>query len=372
VLWFGDPNVTTPEGNISEAKKNLDALQQDYTYYDKGSNEAIKERFPWIASGMTQDIVALFCPDGGTIDIKETVHALADHLFSSKRAIIKENTEIAEIIYSENGVAIHTSNHETYHAKKVILTPGVYVNHVLDTLKSSKGAPFPDHLSLTIYLWTSAYYQIVSRPNEIHQVSGRLPRPSTDNWPVWIYFGKPVDPPGSDQPHDLNSYYGFPSDVRDAPFDVRVCPGFTSRNTYDFIDYPPEIPSRTIDDGALGFNNEWVKTWFDGWADPNRVSKLTTCVAGFATKTDGESDPGQGFVMDILPGTHNNVVLCTGGWAMKFVPLFGRILADLAVDGSAPDYDISHMKWDRGINKPRAPVVFTSHPHHGCRKHHHY
>ena len=43
-------------------------------------------------------------------------------------------------------------------------------------------------------------------------------------------------------------------------------------------------------------------------------------------------DSGAGFVLDLVPGTNNRIVLATGGWCMKFVPMFGVILSDLAID----------------------------------------
>ena len=46
------------------------------------------------------------------------------------------------------------------------------------------------------------------------------------------------------------------------------------------------------------------------------------------------NDEREGFVLDFLPGSNKQIVIATGGWAMKFVPVFGIILADLALDGS--------------------------------------
>ena len=39
---------------------------------------------------------------------------------------------------------------------------------------------------------------------------------------------------------------------------------------------------------------------------------------------------------------HKNIVLYATGWAGKFVPLLGKILSDLALDGRTP-FDISHF-----------------------------
>lgn len=51
----------------------------------------------------------------------------------------------------------------------------------------------------------------------------------------------------------------------------------------------------------------------------------STCLAGFAESSDKE-DNGVGFVLDFLPEarSNNRIVLFTGGWGMKFVPVIGK------------------------------------------------
>ena len=348
VLWFGDPTRETAEGQIAPAKKNMEELKQEFSYYDKADD--IRNRFPWISVGLTDNTVALFVSDGGTVDIKSTVNALLEQIFASGKVIVKEKTKITKIENTAEGVTLTSKDKQVFKAKKLILTPGVYINQVLDSFSPQ----YPERLNLMIYLWSSVYYKLaIEDKTQVTSVSGRLPRPSSDKWPVWIYFGPPTANPDPSKPANGNSYYGFPSDVRDAPFEVRVCPGFTSENKFDYLDYPPKIKDRRLDDAAVEVNDEFVKTWMGGWVDSTKSDKKTTCVAGFAQQLDNSPDPGQGFVLDFLPKTNNNIVICTGGWAMKFVPLFGRIVADLALDGAAPDYDIwPYMSWGRGIAKP--------------------
>jgi sarcosine oxidase/L-pipecolate oxidase len=61
------------------------------------------------------------------------------------------------------------------------------------------------------------------------------------------------------------------------------------------------------------------------------------------------------YVLDFLPPSvgkgHKNAVVFTAGWAMKLVPLIGKILSQLVIDGATP-YDISQFKITRkGILK---------------------
>ena len=89
---------------------------------------------------------------------------------------------------------------------------------------------------------------------------------------------------------------------------------------------------------------------------PSLSSKLlpeehSTCIAGFAESSDADDD-GVGFVLDFLPEarSNNRIVLFTGGWGMKFVPVIGKILADLAIKGKT-DYSQLIEPWNinRGV-----------------------
>ena len=77
----------------------------------------------------------------------------------------------------------------------------------------------------------------------------------------------------------------------------------------------------------------------------------STCLAGSA-ESSNEDDNGVGFVLDFLPGARsdNRIVLFTGGWGMKFVPVIGKILADLAITGKT-EYSqlIEPMNINRGV-----------------------
>ena len=349
VLWFGDPTVTTPEGQINAAAKNMEELKQEYTLFNDPTE--LKERFPWLASGIDAEpsTVGMFSPDGGTINIPAVFHALLHSLYASKRAIIEENTQITKISVHEAGVTLSDQFGNVTKAKKLVLTPGAYINEVLDTFEPS----YPSRLHLTIYLWMSNYYKLNLPSSEITTIPNRLPRPSSDNWPVWIYFG-PVDETNTDEdkPVNGNSYYGFPSDVQDAAFDSRVAPGFTSTSKFTFYDKPPKPEERSFDEPAIDFTKQFIGKWMKTSVNPNEMDprKSSTCIAGFATLADGSNTvDAEGFVLDILPNTHDNVVVCTGGWAMKFVPLFGRIISDLIETGKAPNYKIEDMRWNRGI-----------------------
>ena len=321
VLWFGDSSVHNSEGNIEEAVVNLKRLGLPYTLL-KGKDE-IADAYPFIAGALdgVNNPVGLFVNDGGTINVDAVVTGFVKELKKRPRSDINlmEDAEVAEIDYSQTEIVVRTRDGKRLRSKKVILTPGAYVNQVLATLKPA----FPSTINYIVYLLCSTYYRVKTTSLE-----------QSSSWPSWYYFGKskPAAPNGNGSV-DHSSYYGFPR----SPFPhveekARVAPAYTSRKEFDFNLYPPNSSDRPVDIDAVEYTRSFVeRSMPDLKSDP---SDITTCIAGFAEMVDeSKEDPGAGFVLDFVPGTDNRIVLATGGWCMKFVPIFGVILSDLAIDG---------------------------------------
>ena len=66
--------------------------------------------------------------------------------------------------------------------------------------------------------------------------------------------------------------------------------------------------------------------------------------------------PDRDFIVDAVPG-HPNILVCLGSaHAYKFASVLGRIMAELAVDGSTPSApDLEGFRVDR-------PVLREEHP----------
>ena len=75
VLWFGDSTITTSEGNILAAKKNLEHLKQPFQ--EVRGKEQISRKFPYIA---VKGPIALFLHDGGTINVPALVDSFVKAL----------------------------------------------------------------------------------------------------------------------------------------------------------------------------------------------------------------------------------------------------------------------------------------------------
>lgn len=339
-LWFGDATVKSSEGNIDEAVKNLKMLSQPYDFLEGKEQIQSDERFSFISDAVNdmENPKALFVKDGGPINVPGLIEGLNRMLKSSGNADLIENAFVKCIDYSlDDEVRVWIGQQPQYiRTKKVILTPGTYVNHVLSSLTPT----FKERINLTIYLWSSIYFKSKEVSRTLSSLSG-----SSNKWPIWYFFGQPKE-------NDLNCYYGFPSETK-RPNYARVAPAFTSNERFDFDLYPPDACSRPLDKDALQFTSDFVKK-----SMPSLDPKLTndepsTCVAGFAESCK-EDDNGVGFVLDFLPGENINdrIVVFTGGWATKFVPVIGKILKDLAIRGkTTPLYSqlIKPMRIDRGV-----------------------
>jgi sarcosine oxidase len=58
--------------------------------------------------------------------------------------------------------------------------------------------------------------------------------------------------------------------------------------------------------------------------------------------------PDRDFVIDRLPERPNIILLLGAAHGFKFSSLFGRIAAELAIDGRT-DHDLSHFRADREV-----------------------
>lgn len=337
-LWFGDSSTggsgSPSEGNIDEAIVNLKALCQDYT--ELTDRAEIAQKYPFIAAAV-EDIdspKALFVPDGGTVNVPGLVQCLYGAIGKFPGCKLIKSTCVTSIDHSaQHKILVETNDEGIYHGKKVILTPGTYVNHVLATLKPA----YPKVIDFDIYLWASTYFKI-----------GRAAASAPVTWPTWYFFGNPKS---MDEPMDVNLYYGFPTEGP-TPIYARVSPAFTSGKIFDFHLYPPPMDNRPIDHHALKFTSDFVQRSMPD-LKPSSVDKMeTNCVAGFAKRLVGKEDNSGGIVLDFVPETSNRIVLTAGGWCMKYVPVMGIILAQMALHGKADAKyidSIEPMNINRGV-----------------------
>lgn len=293
-LWFGDPNVHSTEGNIAGAEKAMTRLGVEY---DSLSVKNIEEEFHF--RNLPENYTGLFQADGAIIDLAATLQTLYDLANHNPAITLKEDCPVTQI-ERKGGVFYISTPEATFTTPKLVITPGPYINEVLKLLDFE--------VAVTYWEMSSAYFKKTQR--EIQ-------------YPTWFVFQEPVGENG-------NQFYGFPGVDWDYPGYIRVAP--------DFVVNPLTSPDqRTGKPNAqeLNYTSQWVKDHMTG-LDP-MPQHTSTCLIALSRLKNKE------LLLDFAPpyvaGNHDIVIYATG-WAAKFIPLLGKILADLSIDGHT-NYDIA-------------------------------
>ena len=181
---------------------------------------------------------------------------------------------------------------------------------------------------------------------------------------MWFQFqedsksasGKPVS----------NLFYGFPAVPWGPPNMCRIAVDTATNVIAD----PDQRQYPVISPEDLENTRQWLHRHVLG-VGPHPVPVF----AGTCLQTNVSDNM---FVLDFVPARYlrrghggagsgdaareareKSVVVFTAGWAMKFVPLLGRVLKELLVDGQTPKYDISQFSIER---KPGGVPIIRDRP----------
>jgi glycine/D-amino acid oxidase-like deaminating enzyme len=295
-LWFGDPAVHSTEGNIGQAEKALKAENVPYTTLTAAEIER-KYHFRNLPSTYT----GLFQPDGASIDLKATIQTLYNWNLASPVVELKDQAPVTRIAQRQNKFEV-TTPLGTFTSEKLVLAPGPYANSIFHLLDF--------YIAATYWNMASAFYKKTMPDIQ---------------YPTWFVFQNPIGENG-------NQFYGFPEVDWNYPGYIRVASDFVMKA----LDSPEQ---RTLvpNPKELAFTAEWVKEHMTG-LEP--VPEFTsTCLVALS------KIPNKELLIEFAPPyvpNHKNIVLYATGWAGKFVPIVGKILSDLALDGHTP-FDISHF-----------------------------
>jgi sarcosine oxidase/L-pipecolate oxidase len=313
LLNFGDPNyLSGPEGNLLAPIPNMDRLGLPYQILKPAQ---IMQRYPF--RDLPANFVGVFAPDNGCINVPLLLRSLY-RLAQSYGAKLQAHAEVKDFKLGEGGVSVTFDNGEieTVTASKCIVTPGAYVNDVL------KGVG----IQIDLNIWEMVYEYYATDPGP----RGTL-FPS-----MWFQF---LDSTGGD-PAKSNLFYGFPTVPWGPPNVARIAVD----NAVNIIANPAD---RKIEPAVndLQITADFVAKHCIG--TDNRPNYSGTCL-----QTNVVDNM---YVLDFLPPSvgsgYKNVAVFTAGWAMKLVPVIGKILSELVLNG-ATSYDISNFKITRpGILK---------------------
>jgi len=295
-LWFGDPSVHSTEGNIAEAEKALTAQNVPFT---KLTATEIEREYHF--TNLPSTYIGLFQPDGASIDLKATIQTLYDWNRASPMVTLVENAPATRIINANGKFEVATPQ-GTFVSEKLVLVPGPYANSVFHLLDF--------HIEATYWNMASAFYKKTTPDIQ---------------YPTWFVFQNPVGNNG-------NEFYGFPEVSWNYHGYIRVASDFVMKPLTS-----PEQRTLIPNPQELGYTAEWVKDHMTG-LDPT-PHFASVCLVALS------KIPNKELLIDFAPASvpnNKNIVIYATGWAGKFVPLLGEILAELAVDGHTR-FDISHF-----------------------------
>jgi sarcosine oxidase / L-pipecolate oxidase len=313
LLNFGDPNYQSgPEGNLLAPIKNMERLGLPYRILNAAQ---IMQQYPF--EKLPSTFVGVFAPTNGCINVPLLLRSLY-RLAQSYGAKLLAHAEVKDFNVSDDGVSVSFDNGEmeTLTASKCIIAPGAYINDILKCIG----------LQIDLNIWEMVYEYYATDPGP-----GGTLFPS-----MWFQF---LDPTGGD-PAKSNLFYGFPTVPWGPPNLARIAVD----NAVNVISNPADrkmVPAAN----DLQITADFVARHCIGV--DNRPNYAGTCL-----QTNVSDNM---YVLDFLPPSvgkgYKNVALFTAGWAMKLVPLIGKILAELVIDGATPN-DISEFKITRkGILK---------------------
>ena len=295
---FGDQTTgKTTEGNLKEIKKVCDELNFGC---ESITNREVSDQFHF--TGIPNTWQGLYHKLSGQIDVSKTLDVLID-LAKKNNVTLLENMSVDNITVQDDNIRL-ASDKNFFHAKKVILAPGQYANEVF--------ADLGFQINMDIWELSSFYYRMKG----------------VFKYPTWFAFG------GDTQ----NLYYGFPANNWERPGYTKVSP--------DFVKNPIKRPSERInkpDIDSFVKTTDFVRRYMPDVIASDHIIENSTCLSTMV--------PDGLFVLDFAPPQYvqhsEDVIIFAAGWAFKFVPFFGKILADLAVTGTT-SYNITAFS----VNRP--------------------
>jgi sarcosine oxidase len=204
--------------------------------------------------------------------------------------MIRPYEEVLSYTVDEHsGLVTVTTSRSFIKAKKIIITPGAFVNNVIRQW----------NITVNLDIW------------ELPIFGFNVLKPQT-NIPTWLYMGS----------DEKQLFYGYPVSKQNDY--LVVSPEFVFKTIKD-----PSQRSDFVSPDYLRDCQTLVSHLFSYLDQNNYKSLEQTCIVGRLHD--------DGFVIDYLPDLSpqypNQFIIGFGGWAFKFSPLIGETLAEMAIFG---------------------------------------
>lgn len=271
--------------------------------YERISADEVMKRYPQFTLNVTVD--ALWQADTGLADAAKgnAAHVATARLHG---ATFLPNTKVLELHPFTGGVEVKTDR-GTFICKKLVITAGAWTDQVL----ASVGAK----LRVTVTQEQVTYY---ATPHLREFAIGRFP--------IFIW-------------HDASVFYGFP-----------VYGEVATKAAIDASGHVVTADTRTFEPNPAREKEmeDWLVQYIPRFLGPKLYTK--TCLY--------DMPPDRNFVIDTLPHHPEIIVCCGAGHAYKFASLLGKILSQLAIDGTT-EYPIAPFTLNRpAITDPSFEPVF--------------
>jgi sarcosine oxidase len=263
----------------------------------------------WPAWRLDEGHVGLFQADAGIADPSRGNEAHR-RLAREHGALLRDHARVAALDDAGGEVTLRLDDGERVRAGRVVVAADAWTNELL--------APLAGALPLTVTQEQVAWYAPTGDPGPF----------APDRFPTWIWMDEP-------------SFYGFPTHGHPGP---KIGQDVGGREV------TPATRSFEPDPDALARAATFLGARLPAMA--TRPFLVKTCLY---TMT-----PDRDFVVDAVPG-HERILVCLGAaHAFKFASVLGRILAELALDGTTPSAaELEAFRIDRPVlREPDPPRTF--------------
>lgn len=281
---------------LDDYEASMRASGVDYERID-----AVEIMRRWPAFRFDAPVYGLFQAESGLVMAARGNQAHLD-LARRRGAEVIDRCGIEQVIDQGGEVTVVTGR-GTFRCRRLVVAAGAWSNGVLGQLGAS--------LPLTVTQEQVTYFT-PRRPDLF----------APDRFPIWIWFDEP-------------SFYGFPA-FGDAG--LKVAQDVGGREV------TAETRTFEADPEALARVRGFMATHLPDALGPMIQTK--TCLYTLT--------PDRDFVIDHVPG-HSNVAVAIGaGHGYKFASVIGRILSELAIDGTSP-VDLTPFRISRPVLSEPAP-----------------
>ncbi len=304
VYWKPDDAPPGSSDYMDESMEVMDAHDIPYRMMDASD---FMEEFPQFT--IKGHYKVFYQEETGLVDPSKG-NAAHQQLAQGHGATILENCKVEEIRPISDTKTQVITEKGIFECEKLIITAGAWVQQLMDQVDLDLGL-------------------VVTREQVTYYRTPNLRDFMPDRFPVFMV------------PTPIGGIYGFPIHGEIA---TKAAIDFTGKRTTAVTrDFEPDV-------AVEEYQEAWLKEHIPGFLGPKLYTK--TCL--YTLTKD------RGFILDTLPN-HPNISLFVGaGHAFKWASLFGRILSDLAIDGTTK-YDLSGLTLSRpAITDPNYDSVILN------------